>query len=165
MAGFHRPDSGQLFYNGSNIWSRTFNFRSLVRYLSTDLELLPRFTVDQNLKFFSDLFGLQGTLPKTVLDSIDLDSPVNWLTQNEQLRLKLAIFLMHDRPLAVWAYPLSWLNSFHRELCLTELTKLLETDKLLVSFDTCPLEIADRQVSLEISESSGEASATGRCKR
>lgn len=103
MCGLLQPTSGQAFVKGLDLKTASSEARNRIGYMAQKFSLYGHMNALQNLKFFSGLYGLSGSVQKEAIEEmIEVFELGEHLTQNSILlplgfkqRLALACSVMH----------------------------------------------------------------------
>jgi len=60
LSGLLRPDSGEAFISGFSSTSQQEQVKDRMAYMSQRFALYPDLTVDENIRFYADLYGMSG---------------------------------------------------------------------------------------------------------
>jgi drug efflux transport system ATP-binding protein len=104
LCGLLQPTQGSAFVTGLDLKTATAQARSRIGYMAQKFSLYGNLNARQNLKFFSGLYGLSGSVQRQQVDTMirifDLEA---YLEQNARLlplgfqqRLALACAVMHE---------------------------------------------------------------------
>ncbi len=102
IAGLERPSAGSVVYSHNGTQLQKADLRHTTGVISPDLNLYPRLTSFENLKFFSSLRALlmDSNDIKAVLEKVhlkaDMHRPVATFSTGMKQRLKLAFALLHN---------------------------------------------------------------------
>ncbi|MEJ2422186.1 MAG: heme ABC exporter ATP-binding protein CcmA [Acidobacteriota bacterium] len=149
-----RPGKGELLFRGKPLKDkRRVQFRREVGYLSHQSFLYNYLTAEENLKFFGDLYGMDGLARRipALLEQVGLSDAsrkqVGAFSRGMQQRLSMARVLLTDPKLIILDEPYAGLDpeGSRRFTSLLSTLKDKERGVLLITheLDDC-LEIADR---------------------
>ncbi|MBS9432833.1 ATP-binding cassette domain-containing protein [Photorhabdus hainanensis] len=104
MCGLMVPTSGKALVLGMDLKTSSGKARQHLGYMAQKFSLYGNLTVEQNLKFFSGIYGLQGRKQKEkidgMIDAFNLKSVLHQTTDQLPLgykqRLALSCSLMHE---------------------------------------------------------------------
>ncbi|PQQ26001.1 ATP-binding cassette domain-containing protein [Photorhabdus hindustanensis] len=104
MCGLMVPTSGKALVLGMDLKTSSGKARQHLGYMAQKFSLYGNLTVEQNLKFFSGIYGLQGRKQKekidSMIDAFNLKSVLHQTTDQLPLgykqRLALSCSLMHE---------------------------------------------------------------------
>ncbi len=102
IAGLERPSAGSVVYSLNGRLLQKTELRNIAGVISPDLNLYPRLTSFENLKFFASLRALlmDSNDIKAVLEKVHLKAemhrPVATFSTGMKQRLKLAFALLHN---------------------------------------------------------------------
>ncbi|MEK9497401.1 ATP-binding cassette domain-containing protein [Photorhabdus sp. P32] len=104
MCGLMVPTSGKALVLGMDLKTSSGKARQHLGYMAQKFSLYGNLTVEQNLKFFSGIYGLQGRKQKEkidgMIDAFNLKSVLHQTTDELPLgykqRLALSCSLMHE---------------------------------------------------------------------
>lgn len=153
LASLDRPTSGSVAYDKIGWRQFARHARSRVGWVSHDSLVYDDLTGRENLRFFSDLYGLDrpGEHVGKWLERVGLedaaDRRVGVYSRGMRQRLTLARALIHDPSLILLDEPLTGLDQGGRESMSTVFDSLREEKKIVVmiTHDLSTLaELADR---------------------
>jgi len=64
LVGLIKPDAGKVLVGGFNVTDELFRIKEIIGYLSQRFSLYPDLTVQENIRFYGDLFGVPPRLQK-----------------------------------------------------------------------------------------------------
>ena len=102
--GLLKPSSGQALVMGTNLKDSPSKARQLLGYMAQKFSLYAQLTVQQNLEFFSGIYGLRGAAQEKkiaqMVDAFALQPYLHTATEKLPLgfkqRLALACAVMHE---------------------------------------------------------------------
>jgi heme exporter protein A len=98
LAGLRKPDSGELLWQGENVFSDRMAYAHNIAYLGHQDALKPGLTLTENLSVFA-----HGVSLHEAFDSFDLrplaDTPVRLFSAGQKRRAALARVLLAQAPL------------------------------------------------------------------
>jgi heme exporter protein A len=153
LAGGLRPTSGRVTLNGREMRSGDPAWHRTIGVLSHQSFLYGHLTVEENLRFFGKLFGLQdlsSRIPER-LEQVGLaeraGSPTRTLSRGMRQRLALARCLLHDPSFVLLDEPYTGLDA-HAAAVLRQVLASLKDGRRTVVLVTHNLsqglELADR---------------------
>lgn len=117
LAGLTRPSAGSVEIEGRPPAA----VRRSVGYLGHDPYLYPNLTAEENLSFYSKLYGLDESRGAAALSSVGLEKwnrPVGQLSKGDTQRAAIARCLLHDPRYLLLDEPLTGLDRSGSELVL-----------------------------------------------
>lgn len=122
MCGLSKPTSGHAFITGIDMRQDPIKARSKLGYMAQKFSLFSPLNVMQNLKFFSGIYGLTGTLQqeriRQMIDTFNLKPFLSDLAGNLPLgykqRLALACAIMHNPSILFLDEPTSGVDPLTR---------------------------------------------------
>jgi len=128
-----RPASGDVFYNGRNIYDEAESFRRKLGYISHSLFLYGELTGFENLKFYSRLYGIDPHEDKidSLLHSLGIlqvkNQPVRTYSRGMKQRLAIARAILHRPEIVFLDEPFTGLDQ-HASSVLTDLLLKQKTE-------------------------------------
>jgi len=85
IAGFIRPDSGQVLLNGEDITTLPIHKRALkgISYLAQEPSVFKKLTVEENVRIILEPLGLPGNEIKNRIDELMADLKIEYLRHNK----------------------------------------------------------------------------------
>lgn len=85
IAGFIRPDSGQVLLNGEDITTLPIHRRSLkgISYLAQEPSVFKKLTVEENVRIILEPLGLPANEIKNRIDELMADLKIEYLRHNK----------------------------------------------------------------------------------
>ena len=111
LCGAHRPDSGDILYDGSSPLSRKSVFRKLVGYVPQENPLFDNLTVLDNLKLWycDSAHNLKNDIKSGIIADFGIDkylhSTVRTLSGGMKKRLSIACSIAGDPSILILAEP------------------------------------------------------------
>jgi len=153
LGGSLRPTVGEVRIGGRPVVRSTDDWRHKVGVLSHQSFLYGHLTCAENLRFYGQLYGLEGlqVLVPDRLERVGLrersDDPVNQLSRGMRQRLALARTLLHDPELVLLDEPYTGLDAHAADVLRSVLSALKDGARtvVLVTHNLGQgLELADR---------------------
>lgn len=134
MCGLVQPTSGAANVSGISLKTATSEARSKIGYMAQKFSLYGNLTVEQNLKFFSGLYGLVGEKQKEkiamMVEIFDfkehLEENSNELPLGFKQRLALACAVMHEPDVLFLDEPTSGVDPITRREFWTHINGMVE---------------------------------------
>ena len=160
------PTSGTLVINGQNITELPHHFRSSFRrdnigFIFQQFNLLPRFTVMENLLFplVPGEAGLKAAAPKidVILKRLQIDHrrqfTANLLSGGEQQRVAIARALVNDPRIVIADEPFTNLDPVNRQFIVDLLSEVKSEKKTIIissttDHDNLSNDLVDRDIFL-----------------
>lgn len=133
VASFNYPLSGQIQWNGSNIFDRKHDFRAQLRYFGHEVSLYERLTVRDNWSLFTGLFDIQSEPPQSLTENISPDSLVGELSRGQKRRLELSSMISAPRNVVVLDEPFASLDSEATDSLVTSLNEIRSNDGIVLT--------------------------------
>ena len=99
LAQIERPDRGDIRWNGTSVLGNRSFLRQHLGYVPQNTELMEELTVRQQLTLWHRACGLNGSLPREVLDLLDLEpllqKPIRQLSGGMKRRVSIAAALLN----------------------------------------------------------------------
>ncbi|MFZ6691873.1 ATP-binding cassette domain-containing protein [Undibacterium sp. SXout20W] len=132
--GLLKPSSGQALVMGTNLKDSPSKARQLLGYMAQKFSLYAQLTVQQNLEFFSGIYGLRGAAQsKKMAQMVDafalqtyLNSPTEKLPLGFKQRLALACAVMHEPQVLFLDEPTSGVDPVTRREFWTHINGLAD---------------------------------------
>jgi ABC-2 type transport system ATP-binding protein len=130
ITGLDVPDSGSISLLGEKM--PNLSILSRIGYMAQSDALYGELTAQENLEFFSTLYGLRGTMLKERIKEVaelvklsgDLKKPVQLYSGGMKRRLSLAVALMHKPEVLVLDEPTVGIDPVLRKSIWDELDNL-----------------------------------------
>lgn len=120
IADVIRPTSGEIMYNGKNIYSMGNDFRKILGFLPQEIGFYPSFTGEEIIKYFAGLKGCKvtsGDIEKR-LDSVNLlefkKKKVGGYSGGMKRRLGIAVTFLNDPDVMIFDEPTAGLDPEER---------------------------------------------------
>jgi ABC-2 type transport system ATP-binding protein len=118
LLGFVVPDRGQVRVNGIDVVTQRMQARRQIAYIPEQVQLYPRLTGMENLRYFHELTGAevldQGALRSCLLDAglqpAAIDRPVGDYSKGMRQKVGIAIALARGAPAMLLDEPTSGLD-------------------------------------------------------
>jgi len=114
LIGFHKEDSGKIYYKGKNVSEDINILRKAVGYTTQDNSFYGKLTVYENMQYYSELYGIKHAKIHEILESVELHTNKNTLAESMsggmQRRLDFAISLIHDPDILILDEPTTGLD-------------------------------------------------------
>lgn len=134
MCGLLQPTSGSATIKGISLKTATSEARSRIGYMAQKFSLYGNLTIEQNLNFFSGLYGLTGSVQKEkvamMVDIFDFKEHLN-VNSNElplgfKQRLALSCAVMHEPDVLFLDEPTSGVDPITRREFWTHINGMIE---------------------------------------
>lgn len=169
IAGLLRPDQGRVEICGLDVQKEPQRCRSLVGYLSSDLNVYGRFTPREFLRLFGEFYGLDRKLAErrglSLLEGLRLDDFVDVRMEGfscgQRQKVSIARALLHDPRVVIFDEPTTGLDVLTAKTVLDLLLRLKEEGRaVIVSTHAMPMAeaLCDRVGILYEGELHGDAS-------
>ena len=130
MVGFYKPDKGSVLVNNKNIGKA--DIKELFGFATQSNCFYPKLTVEENLKYFGSLYGLDsGTIKKNIDNILNLvelkdsrDVVADNLSGGMQRRLDLACALVNNPKILILDEPTEDLDPALRKQMLSLIKKI-----------------------------------------
>jgi len=132
--GLLKPTSGQALVMGNNLKDSPSKARQLLGYMAQKFSLYAQLSVQQNLEFFSGIYGLRGGEQKTKIAQMVeafalqpyLNTPTEKLPLGFKQRLALACAVMHEPQVLFLDEPTSGVDPVTRREFWTHINGLAD---------------------------------------
>ena len=132
--GLLKPTSGQALVMGNNLKDSPSKARQLLGYMAQKFSLYAQLSVQQNLEFFSGIYGLSGAVQKEKITQMVnafalqpyLDTPTEKLPLGFKQRLALACAVMHEPQVLFLDEPTSGVDPVTRREFWTHINGLAD---------------------------------------
>ncbi|MFZ6689888.1 ATP-binding cassette domain-containing protein [Undibacterium sp. SXout11W] len=132
--GLLKPTSGQALVMGNNLKDSPSKARQLLGYMAQKFSLYAQLSVQQNLEFFSGIYGLRGnSQQKKIAQMLDafalqpyLNTPTEKLPLGFKQRLALACAVMHEPQVLFLDEPTSGVDPVTRREFWTHINGLAD---------------------------------------
>lgn len=123
IATMLKPSAGEIFINGRNVVTDKARIKSLIGYMPQRFGLYQDLSVEENLNFFMDIFGISGSERKKRRDLYlgfsNLDPFVNRLVRDlsggMKQKLGLACVLVHQPEVLILDEPTNGVDPVSRQ--------------------------------------------------
>ncbi len=138
LAGLSRPTDGRILIGGCDTRREAVAARRLTGVIGHDPYLYPDLTAQENLRFYSRMFGLGNAADRvrTMLERVGLDhrrnEPVRSFSRGMLQRLALARALLHDPPLLLFDEPFTGLDIYAEAAFKEMLRTLIAQDRTVL---------------------------------
>jgi len=155
IAGLMKPDRGRLEICGLDVLAEPERTRSLVGYLSTDLNVYNRLTPREHLRFFGEIQGVDAAVAERrglhLLEKLGLrdfaDVKMEGFSSGQKQKVSIARALLHDPKVVIFDEPTTGLDVLTAKTVL-DLLRLMRSEgrTVIVSTHVMPMveEICDR---------------------
>jgi len=134
MCGLLTPTSGQAQVMGIDLKQSASQARQRLGYMAQKFSLYGKLSVEQNLRFFSGVYGLRAVAQKQKIDTMVrafsltpyLDSSTDALPLGFKQRLALACALMHEPQILFLDEPTSGVDPITRREFWTHINGLVD---------------------------------------
>lgn len=132
IAGFIKPQEGELLYNGINITSNKKVIKNLFGFATQDGSIYPKLTVEENLFYFGAMYNLPRRLIQSkieeLLKKLELSPFREVIAENLSTgmfrRLDIACSLIHEPKILILDEPTGNLDPILRKKILTMIKKI-----------------------------------------
>lgn len=150
ISGLLSPTSGEAFVDGHNIVKNPIAAKQVIGVVPQEIALYSRLTARQNLRFFGQLYGLDGsTLEKAideVLELIDLtdraDDKIEAYSGGMKRRVNIGVGLLHKPKIVYMDEPTVGIDPQSRRRILDTVVDLKENFGMSVLYTTHYMEEA-----------------------
>jgi sodium transport system ATP-binding protein len=155
IAGLMQPDQGRVEVCGIDIQKEPEKGRSVVGYLSTDLNVYGRFTPREYLRLFGEFQGVEAKVAERrglhLLERLQLlefaDVKMEGFSGGQKQKVSIARALLHDPKVVIFDEPTTGLDVLTAKTVL-DLLRLMRSEgrSVIVSTHVMPMveEICDR---------------------
>ncbi|MEW5983280.1 MAG: ABC transporter ATP-binding protein [Acidobacteriota bacterium] len=151
LCGLVKPDAGQALLNGIDVVRRSVDARRVLGVVPQEVALYTEFSARDNLRFFGQLYGLEGQdLQRridAVLERVSLQDrarePIERYSGGMLRRLNIAAGLMHDPKVVLMDEPTVGLDPQTRASIL-DLVRSISASGSTVVYTTHYLDEAER---------------------
>ncbi len=132
IAGLHRPNSGELNIGGMGV---SYQTKAKVAYLATENFLPGKFTLNQCIDFFEDMYpgfskekccGLMNQF------SIDPTAKVSKLSSGMVAKAKLALILSRDAEIYIFDEPLNGIDYIAKNTVIESIVNIHNENKTFI---------------------------------
>lgn len=168
IAGLMQPDHGRIEVCGIGTQEQPERSRSMVGYLSTDLNVYTRFTPRELLRLFGEFQGLDAQVAERrgigLLEKLQMkdfaDIRMEGFSSGQKQKVSIARALLHDPPVVIFDEPTTGLDVLTAKTVL-DLLRVLKSEgrAMIVSTHVMPMveDICDRVGILFAGELHGDA--------
>ncbi len=150
ISGLLAPTSGEAFIAGHSIISTPMEAKKQIGVVPQEIALYPRLTARQNLRFFGQLYGLEGkTLASSieeVLEFIDLrdraDEKIETYSGGMKRRVNIGVGLLHKPKIIYMDEPTVGIDPQSRRRILDAVRELKQQRGMTVLYTTHYMEEA-----------------------
>ena len=136
-----RPDEGEVFWNGENIYKMGVAYRSLIGYVPQEDASYPFFTVEEFLNYIAALQNVKGAEAKKRIDEAMVktecqsyrDQKLKSLSGGMRRRTMIASALIGNPSLLIMDEPSAGLDPYQREQLMRVIQTLAEERIVLYS--------------------------------
>jgi ABC-type multidrug transport system ATPase subunit len=122
LCGLLKPTSGSATINGYSILTEQQRVRQSIGYMSQHFSLYKALTVEQNLNFYGELYGLAGSALRSRKDEVlaitglthQRDKQAQMLSGGWRQRLALACAIIHQPPIVFLDEPTAGIDPVAR---------------------------------------------------
>lgn len=150
LAGYLKPDSGSIYFNGLSPFQNPGQFRKQLGYLSQDTQLDPEMTGYESLALFAALYGINGHKQRqriqqlTVAHHLEnhIHKTIKGYSGGLRQRLHLAISLIHDPTYLLLDEPTNALDAAGKKMLWQQIRNRSEQSRttIIVSHDLYDIE-------------------------
>ena len=145
LAQIHKPDSGDLLYQGRSVMGDKEFFRKNVGYVPQHSDLLPGLTVKQQLKLWQSACGVKGAADEGIMQMLGIEEllPIRTdeLSGGQQRRVSIAMALLSKPKILIMDEVTAGLDRGYCEQLLTWLEAYLEMGGRIIWCSHHPAEI------------------------
>ncbi len=113
IATFICPTSGEIYFNGEDIFKRLNEYRQYVSYISEKVALIPELSVEDNLRYFHRIFGSSSDIQK-ISKKVSIESFLSLkpsqLSKGQRQRVSIGISLLKDPKIVLLDEPAEGLD-------------------------------------------------------
>ncbi|MFA5051691.1 MAG: ATP-binding cassette domain-containing protein [Patescibacteria group bacterium] len=140
IATILKPTSGTARVNGHDIFKEPEEVRRSIGMLTTDVGLYDRFTARENLRYFGELYGMQGeALEKRIEELLDLlemqdfaDRRAGKFSTGMKQKVAIARSVIHDPAVIFFDEPTSGLDVLAAQTVVRFMQRAQQMGKLVV---------------------------------
>jgi len=157
IATMIKPSAGRIFINGENVLTSARRIRELLGYMPQRFGLYQDLTVEENLQFFMDVYGIKGEERKKrrerYLEFAHLQPftrrPAGRLSGGMKQKLGLACVLIHEPRLLILDEPTNGVDPVSRRE-FWEMLKMMQNEGMTILTSTAYLDEGEKcdQVAL-----------------
>ncbi|MBB6175406.1 heme ABC exporter ATP-binding subunit CcmA [Anoxybacillus tengchongensis] len=168
-ACIHQIDAGSMYWNGQDVYKQLTEYKRNLGWISHHHFLYENFTPVENLRFYSELYGVKNCEEtiKRWLKIVDLyvfkDIPVRTFSKGMKQRLSLARALLHEPSILLLDEPFTGLDQDGVQLLfhLLQQEKEKQTAIMMVTHDFSHIEkISNKVIFLHKGEIAAESVQT-----
>ena len=130
LAQIHKPDSGDVLYQGRSVMGDKEFFRKHVGYVPQHSDLLPGLTVKQQLKLWQSACGITGAFAEDIMQMLGIEElmPIRTdeLSGGQQRRVSIAMALLPKPEILIMDEVTAGLDHSYCEQLLTWLEAYLK---------------------------------------
>jgi ABC-2 type transport system ATP-binding protein len=150
LSGLLTPSGGTALIDGHNIVEEPLAAKQVIGVVPQEIALYPRLSARQNLRFFGQLYGLQGSQLKSaideVLDFIDLkdraDEKIEAYSGGMKRRVNIGVGLLHKPKILFMDEPTVGIDPQSRRRILDTVVQLKNDFHMTVIYTTHYMEEA-----------------------
>jgi ABC-2 type transport system ATP-binding protein len=140
LLGLHKPESGEILYEGKHLNYGRGDFSSIVGYVSQENSFYEKLSVQENLTFFGKLYGVSKKdlefRSKELLNLVKLTASKDLISEKlsggMKRRLEFAISLIHNPHILILDEPFAGLDIEIREDLWNVLDKIRESEVTVI---------------------------------
>jgi len=123
MCGVYKPTKGSVYVSGMDVSKNMEKIRSRIGYMSQKFTLYEDLTVDENISFYANIYGLKSDVKKKRIDELTNlvsltdrgESIVRTLSGGWKQRLALVCALLHSPPILILDEPTAGVDPVSRK--------------------------------------------------